>query len=670
MAAGSIVIDLLLKTGAFETDTKRAEKRLQQLSKEAKRAGAVLGTAIVAGATAVTVAIKSSIDAMDDLAKSALRANVTTDQLSRLAYAGNLADVSMDELTTSLGKLAKSQDDAGRGVKSQADAFDLLGLKVKNADGSLRDTHELFLDFADAFQDNQGRPEAMAAGMQIFGRSFQNLIPLLKDGREGLQAAGDEAERFGQVVDGDTTQQAERFNDNLSRITSLATGLSNSLATELLPDLNRLAEDFLQSATEGDKLSKTADDIAGAVRGLISLFDTLSTKSDDVGGSFRAMSRTLSAWSDEVGKAFDALGRGDFEEFTKRQQQAGAYFRGAVKAGFTDGDAFGNVRTSIGYGPGSAPKLEGISTRAEAANVAALKRYLDPPELPSGTERIRERTAAQKALTEAEKAAKEEAENLAAIEEVWAQASVDRHNKVVDAWEEDQKAAAEYQKAITRQLDDMAFEAALLGMSNKERERAIALRYANADAASEEGQKIIAAADALMHAREQSEQLEIVGDGFKGLFTDIASGAKSLGDAFEDAIDRMLARSLDLLADQAWDAMLDAFKGNGASSNGSAGAGGSWWSSLLGAFGFAGGGYTGLGGKYQPAGIVHAGEYVLTADATKRLGTRFLDALNKGAAPGNALGGLTNEQGPEIRHNATGKLSALPAFRRPQICPR
>ena len=47
--------------------------------------------------------------------------------------------------------------------------------------------------------------------------------------------------------------------------------------------------------------------------------------------------------------------------------------------------------------------------------------------------------------------------------------------------------------------------------------------------------------------------------------------------------------------------------------------------------GFASGGYTGDGGKYAPAGIVHRGEYVITKEATSRLGRGFLDQLNYGA---------------------------------------
>lgn len=51
-------------------------------------------------------------------------------------------------------------------------------------------------------------------------------------------------------------------------------------------------------------------------------------------------------------------------------------------------------------------------------------------------------------------------------------------------------------------------------------------------------------------------------------------------------------------------------------------------SQSLALIGFADGGYTGPGGKYDPAGIVHAGEYVVTAEATRRLGLDYLDALN------------------------------------------
>ncbi|WP_340241356.1 hypothetical protein [Sulfitobacter pontiacus] len=56
--------------------------------------------------------------------------------------------------------------------------------------------------------------------------------------------------------------------------------------------------------------------------------------------------------------------------------------------------------------------------------------------------------------------------------------------------------------------------------------------------------------------------------------------------------------------------------------------------------GFAAGGYTGAGGKFEPAGIVHKGEYVLSAAATKAIGVPALEALHQSAQRGYAGGGL------------------------------
>lgn len=67
---------------------------------------------------------------------------------------------------------------------------------------------------------------------------------------------------------------------------------------------------------------------------------------------------------------------------------------------------------------------------------------------------------------------------------------------------------------------------------------------------------------------------------------------------------------------------------SGLFSGGGGGGGlGSLFSGLFSLFGFASGGYTGDGGKYQPAGVVHRGEYVFPADAVRSLGVNALASL-------------------------------------------
>ncbi|EFG3666895.1 TPA: phage tail tape measure protein [Escherichia coli] len=56
-------------------------------------------------------------------------------------------------------------------------------------------------------------------------------------------------------------------------------------------------------------------------------------------------------------------------------------------------------------------------------------------------------------------------------------------------------------------------------------------------------------------------------------------------------------------------------------------------------FNFASGGFTGTGGKYEPAGIVHRGEFVFTKEATSRIGVGNLYRLMRGYAEGGYVGG-------------------------------
>ncbi|HEV7337016.1 MAG TPA: phage tail length tape measure family protein [Bosea sp. (in: a-proteobacteria)] len=50
-------------------------------------------------------------------------------------------------------------------------------------------------------------------------------------------------------------------------------------------------------------------------------------------------------------------------------------------------------------------------------------------------------------------------------------------------------------------------------------------------------------------------------------------------------------------------------------------------------FVFSGGGFTGFGGKYEPAGIVHKGEYVMPQETVNRFGRPFMEAVHRGEMP-------------------------------------
>ncbi|GDO96233.1 phage tail tape measure protein [Escherichia coli] len=77
----------------------------------------------------------------------------------------------------------------------------------------------------------------------------------------------------------------------------------------------------------------------------------------------------------------------------------------------------------------------------------------------------------------------------------------------------------------------------------------------------------------------------------------------------------------------------------GAVGGGASASGGTAIQAAAANFHFATGGFTGTGGKYEPAGIVHRGEFVFTKEATSRIGVGNLYRLMRGYADGGYVGG-------------------------------
>ncbi|MHA6643235.1 D-alanyl-D-alanine carboxypeptidase family protein, partial [Mesorhizobium sp. A623] len=130
-------------------------------------------------------------------------------------------------------------------------------------------------------------------------------------------------------------------------------------------------------------------------------------------------------------------------------------------------------------------------------------------------------------------------------------------------------------------------------------------------------------------AAQSQQQLAQAGQFFGQQFTSglsgLLTGTQTLNGALQNLLNSLIDATLQA-----------ALLGKGPLAGLFGGAGGG----ILGAiFGFADGGYTGPGDKYQPAGIVHKGEYVMSKRATSRLGVGNLEALHMAAVKGYDVGG-------------------------------
>ena len=204
MSLGSIVVRLTANTADFETDlgraAKAAERRAKEIDASIRKAGVAIGAALGTAIVGLGAAVKKSIDHMDEMAKASARVGQSTEEFSKLVYAGSLADVQMETLVSTMGKLTKAQAAALDSSSQQAKVFDALGISVKNAEGSMRSSSDVLLDFADRFKQLGGSQEAIAAGFEIFGRSFQDIIPLIKDGSAGLREMFEESDALGKTL--------------------------------------------------------------------------------------------------------------------------------------------------------------------------------------------------------------------------------------------------------------------------------------------------------------------------------------------------------------------------------------------------------------------------------------------------------------------------------------
>jgi hypothetical protein len=272
----SVLLEML--TGQFETDAKRAsktvEREMRKMQESAKRLGIAIGSAMAAAGGAIAGITKRAIDAADQTRKAAQMVGMSAKEFSTLRFAADQSGVAMETLRTSLARMSVNIADAARGTGTAAQAFRLLGIEVRNSDGTLKSNREILGQVAERFAKMQDGAQKTALAVDIFGRSGANLIPMLNQGAEGIEQLEDRARALGLEISDKTAAQAEKFNDLLSQLGNLATGLGNDIAAKLLPSLTQYTEQIVEAGIETRKSTGPVDVFVGAVKGIIAAVES------------------------------------------------------------------------------------------------------------------------------------------------------------------------------------------------------------------------------------------------------------------------------------------------------------------------------------------------------------------------------------------------------------
>lgn len=633
MAAGSIVIDLLMRTGSFETDTKRAEKRLKEFQKSTKEFGAAIVATTSAAAAGFAFLIKTSIDNMDRLNEMSQMAGVTVENLSALGYAAKTAGVNQEDLTSSLVKLSKGLSEASQGSGDALKAFQALKIdssQFESADQALMAIAEKFAGLEDGANKT-------ALALALFGKSGAQLIPFLNAGRDGIEELKKEAERLGVVIGSDAAKAADEFNDNVDKLKANLTGLVNIITINLLPALNQFVIG----------LNNIRD---ASFKGW---FTTSGKEEQNAQATINELERNLAKIK-------------EIQSAHIQWQQDHPFFAVLVEGDVTDlGIQIDYIVSKIEYLKKSLVTVPQVAINWDIDNYgeATPKPKAKAPAMAGDAKEAKE--------SEYEKAIKNLREQISLLgketeyEKTLELIQIGRYGKLTEGQELSLKLASEqldiakenlkYNEEYTKFLDDITGRGDVEEFIKKMNMLSQALYDGsiNADKYQEAvGKLSIKFKDETDEMGEFAKQAarniqDILGSSMEEILT---GNFKNIGDSFTSMLNKMISQlassQLNKLLFGQFDKSGDLGGLFGSVVSGITGLfGGGTNNALGGDYGayFSEGGYTGDGATMEAAGVVHKGEYVLNASATKRIGIGALNRLN-----GYASGGYVGSAPPDM----------------------
>lgn len=218
--------------------------------------------------------------AADDLNTMSKVTGIGTDELQKYSYASDLVDVSVEAVANANKKLTKNAYDAANGSKSQAEAFEALGVSVTNSDGSLRDSEAIFQDTITALGQMTNETERDALAQKLMGKSAAELNPLIEDGGETYKMVADTLQKYDlDYIDQETLDKANQFNDSLDTmklIGSVAIAqVGSELAAYLAPALEQVVDLVGRFANWLSQLDPSILAVIGTIAGVLAILAPL-----------------------------------------------------------------------------------------------------------------------------------------------------------------------------------------------------------------------------------------------------------------------------------------------------------------------------------------------------------------------------------------------------------
>lgn len=726
--AGSIVVDLLMKTGSFETDAQRAsktaEKRFKEIEKQAKETASSVSSAfagLLSGAllgvgfgTVFGKFIEETKNAQNEQAQLAAvlkstgnAAGFTAAELNKMAsgMAGVVSEGDINRAQTRLlSYTGVVGDEFPRALQAAIDMSVRLGMTVEQSAETVGKALDVPSKGLTALSKQGFRftedQKKLVESLEQTGRVAEAQDVILKALESSYGGAADAARntlggalealqnQINDLMTGDDdsvnglTAAVNEFTDLLGSSETKATfGAFTTFLAEVATGLVTVINEFKKAADAADSWLeainvKVADTIFGDSDPAKEV-ENITKRLNENRAAVEKLREAQAA--NPSGKSKNMFGFEQNENYDQRisvlqsairagearlvfaQGRLNAKDRDILK-GYTGVDETGGPTTTLG--PIRATATSAPAEKATKERVDQGQKLID--QMNQRIALIGKETEYEKLLEQVRigsvtfKTQAQQDEALAAAQ------TLDFINEQTKAYEESQKQAS----ALSKVLDEL---------------------YPDQAATNDYLSKLTLLTEGLHNGALTAEQYYEAVEKLEEKFSETSDGmtefavqaARNIQDALGDTLESVLSGNFDNIGSKFAD-MIYKMAANAAAANlsqalfgdfgksgqiggligsafagifgGGGGSGPAPTAAQVGAAGdglmfFADGGYTGAGGKYDAAGIVHAGEYVMPADATRRLGVDFLDRL-KGYADGGyvgASGGLPTSQGGSTR---------------------
>lgn len=227
--------------------------------------------------------IRDISDEIEDIGIKSRTIGLTTDQFQELAYAARQADVSTEELNTSLSFFAKGFGQAQAGVGPLVEGLKKIDPELATALKGAKNMQEALFIVADAMGSLSSTTDKAAVSTAVFGKSGIGNLRLFGQGSAHLREAAKAAHELNEVFSSGDIDQGGKLSDAFTEAAKAINTTFKKALIEVSPAIIKFIELVGSSARAVNQLISGISRMdASTVSGLGDTFKTLKSELDDI----------------------------------------------------------------------------------------------------------------------------------------------------------------------------------------------------------------------------------------------------------------------------------------------------------------------------------------------------------------------------------------------------